>query len=113
MDDIIEQLLPLQFKSISSSNNEQQLISSAMQDGQLKMGWYTDESSFIGYINDQSPNLSKRINQYISNNAESKVKLQFKIMYHHMVTEQNINCPNMVRLETKDPMKCSIYAMLI
>eukprot|EP01083_Nonionella_stella_P126005 381180_1 len=53
---------------------------------------------------------NKSITEYGKNEIKTKgLRVYVKVTYNHQVRNVSISCPEMKRLGTTDPMKCSIY----
>eukprot|EP01083_Nonionella_stella_P312186 1115779_1 len=70
---------------------------------------YIDYESFTGSKSPTSIE-NKSITAYDRNEIKTKgLRVRVKVRYNHKVRNVSITCPEMKRLGTTDPMKCSVY----
>eukprot|EP01083_Nonionella_stella_P312185 1115776_1 len=68
------------------------------------------KSGFTGTIYSITDLQNKSITAYDRNEIKTKgLRVRVKVRYNHKVRNVSITCPEMKRLGTTDPMKCSVY----
>eukprot|EP01083_Nonionella_stella_P194514 717402_1 len=72
--------------------------------------WSINSESFIGELKRPTTIENKSITEYDRNKIKNKgLCVLVKVQFNHQVRNVSISCPEMKRLGTTDPMKCSIY----